>query len=111
MVDNARSVVQFVENSLRCRMQVIQDYFNETTFKTCGICDVCIARRKSDNVSAFDDLRNRILHVIGDSALSLEELERRIDPSDGELFADVIRELLDNNTIQYDKVWRLGRVK
>lgn len=107
IMDNARAVVDFVENSFRCRMQVIQDYFDETSFKVCGICDVCVARRKKEDSANYDLLRERILTIVRRGTISLEELETKVEPSDGELFADVVRDLLDAHEIQYDKVWRL----
>ncbi len=110
IIDNARAVVDFVENGFRCRMQLIQDYFGETTFKTCGICDICIAKRKKDNAATYATLRDRVVALVKDRAISLEELEAQTDTTDTELFADVVRDLLDANVIQYDKVWKLKLV-
>ena len=88
-------------------MQFIQDYFGERTEETCGICDVCISRRKKENLKAFEYLRERVLAVMKRNVLSVEQLEKEIEPGDRELFVDVVRELVDEGVLIYDNVWRL----
>src|SRR5690606_24568622 len=46
VLDKMKSMISFVETDFRCRMQMIQEYFGEETDATCGICDVCIEKRK-----------------------------------------------------------------
>ena len=41
------------------------------------------------------------------NTLSIEQLEKEIEPRDRELFVDVVRELVDEGMLVYDKVWRL----
>jgi ATP-dependent DNA helicase RecQ len=107
ILDKAKAMAGFVENNFRCRMQLVQDYFNEVTFKVCGICDVCIEKRKKDNVKAFDALRSEILLVMKPKSLSIEELETLVAPKDRELFVDVVRELVDEGRLMYDSTWKL----
>jgi ATP-dependent DNA helicase RecQ len=101
------AMLDYVTSTHRCRMQMVQDYFNEVTLETCKICDVCISKRKSDNTQDFDLLKAEILKILGDQPLPVEALETRIAPKDTELFLDVVRELVDLGTIEYDTVWNL----
>jgi ATP-dependent DNA helicase RecQ len=105
--DKMKAMISFAENNLRCRMQVIQEYFNERTNAICGICDVCIGRRKKDNLRAFENLRAEVLSVMRKNVFSIEQLEKHIAPKDRELFIDVVRELVDEGILSYDKVWKL----
>lgn len=105
--DKMKAMVSFVETGLRCRMQLIQDYFDEHTETTCGICDVCIEKRKKNNVLAFERLREEVLTVMKKNTMSVEQLENQIAPGDRELFVDVVRELVDEGVLKYDNVWRL----
>lgn len=107
ILDKVRSMIAFVDTSFRCRMQFIQQYFDEDTEETCGICDVCIERRKKDNLKAFEKLREEILVVMKQNVFSIEQLEKEIEPRDRELFVDVVRELVDEGVLLYDKVWHL----
>ena len=88
-------------------MQVIQDYFGEETFSTCGICDVCIDRKKKDNQNLFNDYQNQVLYLLKKSSLTVEQLEESVAPQDHELFIEVVREMVDGQEIFYDDVWVL----
>jgi ATP-dependent DNA helicase RecQ len=107
ILDKVKSVTEFVQNTFRCRMQVVQDYFNETTYLTCGICDICIEKRKQENTRAFDVLRDEVLTIMKNKAFTIEELEQQVSPEDKELFVDVVRELVDEGRLEYDKTWKL----
>jgi ATP-dependent DNA helicase RecQ len=107
ILDKVKSVIGFVQNTFRCRMQLVQDYFNEITDQECGICDVCIEKRRKDNGKAFEGLKLEVLTIMKTKTLSLEELEQQIAPKDRELFIDVIRELVDDSVLEYDKAWKL----
>jgi ATP-dependent DNA helicase RecQ len=102
-----KAMTHYAETNFRCRMQLIQEYFDEHTEVMCGICDVCIGKRKKENLSAFRTLRENVLHVMTSSVLSVEQLERQIAPKDRELFVDVVRELVDEGVLVYDHVWKL----
>ena len=105
--EKMNAMINFVTTTHRCRMQMIQDYFNEVTFDTCGICDTCIEKRKKENSQAFDELRNEIFSVLKQGSQTIEQVEERIAPRDHELFVDVIRELVDEGILEYDKTWKL----
>jgi ATP-dependent DNA helicase RecQ len=107
ILDKAKAMAGFVESTFRCRMQLVQDYFNEVTFKVCGICDVCIEKRKIENVKAFEEVRAEILLIMKSKLMTIEELETQVAPKDRELFVDVVRELVDDGRLMYDNTWKL----
>jgi ATP-dependent DNA helicase RecQ len=107
ILGKVEAMINFVTSTHRCRMQLVQDYFNEVTFQECGICDVCIEKRKQDNRSDFEKLRAEILSALKNQVITLEELEERVEPKDHELFVDVVRELVDDGALEYDEVWKI----
>ena len=107
ILDKMKAMISFAETTFRCRMQLIQEYFDEHTEATCGICDVCIGKRKKGNLLAFEKLRKEVLTVMKTNVLTVEQLEKQIAPKDRELFVDVVRELVDEGFLVYDKVWKL----
>lgn len=111
ITEKMNAMIDFVTTQHRCRMQVIQDYFNEITFNQCGICDVCIERRKKENILAFKELHAEVRSMLKLGPLIVEELEERIAPNDHELFVDVIREMVDDGQLEYDSSWRLKLVQ
>jgi ATP-dependent DNA helicase RecQ len=102
-----RDMIAYVEQNHRCRTQVIQEYFDETTYTTCGICDVCIEKKKADNRAAFEDYEGQVLHLLRQKPMTVDELEESILPEERDLFLDVIRELVDRSVIAYDEFWVL----
>jgi ATP-dependent DNA helicase RecQ len=89
-------------------MQVIQDYFNEESFQTCGLCDVCLRQKKSENQTDLQYLHAEITTLIRKKPITVEELEEIIAPRDHELFVDVVREMVDDGKLVYDDAWRLN---
>lgn len=107
IVGKMQSMVGYVTNTLLCRMQILQDFFGEVTFKTCGLCDVCISQRKKENTTAFSDLQKEVMLILKKSSMTIEQLEIQMAPRDYELFIDVVRDLVDEGTLAYDDGWRL----
>jgi ATP-dependent DNA helicase RecQ len=103
----AQAMVAFVQNTFRCRMQLVQDYFNEVTYQTCGVCDICIEKRKKENAGDFNNLKAEILTIMKKKPISLEELEKQVAPKNRELFVDAVREFVDEGVLEYDKAWKL----
>ncbi len=101
------AMVTYTEQSHRCRMQLIQEYFDEVTDSTCGLCDVCIEKKKKENLAALADYEAQILHLLSQKQMTVEELETAVDPDERELFLEVIRELVDRSVIAYDEFWVL----
>jgi ATP-dependent DNA helicase RecQ len=105
------AMIAYVNNTQRCRMQVIQNYFDEVTDVQCGICDVCIQARKKANHQAFEGIKIEVLTVIKDKRLTIEQLEEIISPRDPQLFVEVVRDMVDEGILEYDDVWRLRQAE
>lgn len=48
-IDHIESVIAYVENTDKCRQQMILEYFGETDSKPCGKCDVCRAKIRKNS--------------------------------------------------------------
>ena len=48
-VEKLKAMVEYADNSLYCRSQVLQSYFGENDAEACGTCDVCRMRKKAVN--------------------------------------------------------------
>jgi ATP-dependent DNA helicase RecQ len=111
IVGKMEAMVNYTVSGHQCRMQMIQDYFNEVSSTSCNICDVCISRRKKNNINAFETMRAEVLTALKSEALPIEKLEQRLAPKDTELFIDVVREMADEGFVEYDNAWRLKLTK
>ena len=101
------AIIQYAEQNQRCRMQLIQEYFDEVTYSTCGICDVCISKRKRLNSTTTKDYETQIIYLLTSHAMSPEELEQQVAPKEKDLFVEVLREAVDAGQVYYDDNWLL----
>jgi len=102
------AMVNYVNQSHRCRMQLIQEYFDEVTYDMCGKCDVCLDKKKKENLAVFSDYRDQILYLLRQKTMTVEELEQAVSPADHEVFVEVVREMVDAGEIGYDAFWVLS---
>ncbi len=103
------AMIDFAEQTHRCRMQVVLAYFDEHVYETCGKCDVCIDKKKKDNKSTFLDYEKRVNKLLSQKPMTVDELESAVGPRDHHLFIEVVRELVDQGTIHYDEYWVLRK--
>jgi ATP-dependent DNA helicase RecQ len=102
------AMINYVSQSHRCRMQIIQEYFNEITYDTCGKCDVCLEKKKKENLAVFSDYHDQIIYLLMQKSMTVEELEQAVSPNDHEVFVEVVREMVDASEISYDAFWVLS---
>lgn len=94
-LQKADAVKQYVENNLKCRSRVIQEYFGETSYADCGVCDVCLERNRKVQSVPLD----AIIHYLKTSPKSeMELLDKFSKLSDEELITG-LRYLMDQNKI------------
>jgi ATP-dependent DNA helicase RecQ len=107
----AEAMIDFAEQNHRCRMQVVMDYFGETSFEACGACDVCIDKKKVDSAHSFKEYREKILSLLKQRPMTVDELEDEAAPHDRDMFVEVVRDLVDQGLLAYDASWVLRIVK
>lgn len=111
ILQKMEAMVHYAGQGHRCRMQVIQSYFDEDTLDTCGICDVCIEKKKRDNKASVKRYRDQVLTLLDSKPMTSEEIEKAVDPDDHDLLIGVIREMLDASEIAFDEFWVLRKVE
>ncbi len=102
------AMTHYVTQDVACRMQVMQAYFDELDTQPCGMCDVCVARKKKENLQALSNYRDQILYILKQKKMPVDELENAVDPTDKEVFVEVVREMLDEGILYYDDFWLIG---
>lgn len=98
--EQIRAVLAYV-NTPSCRSRQLLAYFNETHAPECGICDICIERkraRKKEPVT--DEIIKDVLNALSNHSLQLDDLIVAIRSGNDKEKLDIIRELLDAGTIK-----------
>ena len=88
--ERIKKAIAYAEDSI-CRSQQLLNYFGEKDAPACGVCDVCLQRKKQalDNES-FERLRQKITRLLSDEALPVKEL---VDSFAPKMHPDVLETL------------------
>ena len=74
-VERIERMAEYAENETLCRNRMLSEYFGDTEARDCGICDVCLARRKQEKAAGSgSDMHARIVELIGARPRSVREL-------------------------------------
>ena len=99
-----QSFLDFINNPMECRSQQLLAYFDEKQTKRCGICDVCLARNKTDlNKIQFEKISDQIKTALSDGPKHLYELISAIRGYPEEDIIAVIRWMLDHKQLIRNK--------
>ncbi len=94
------AIINYTTNQLKCRSQVLLEYFGEKDSTRCGKCDVCRGRNVlSLSELEFDQIAEKVREQLKEPCY-LEELLFRIQMPEDEKIK-VVRWLLDNHKIVY----------
>ncbi|MFZ9980657.1 MAG: RecQ family ATP-dependent DNA helicase [Cyclobacteriaceae bacterium] len=103
--EKSEAMMFYARQDKNCRQKIMLEYFNEKLPARCGICDKCLDEKKRNEKSRWNSFTEQILNLLKSRPMSLDELESEITPPDHNMFTEVIRELLEEKKIRYDKFW------
>jgi len=94
------AMVHYVTSNLKCRSQLLLQYFGENDSVRCGKCDVCLERNElSLSKLEFDQISDQVKEVLAEPCF-LEELVQNVSANEDDKMK-VIRWLIDNHKILY----------
>lgn len=100
-VNKLSAVIKYAESTQLCRSQLLLQYFGETNTQACGVCDVCLAKNKSSELSAplFEQLAKRAQSQLEAKKLSLTDLVKALNSKKEAQSLQVIQNLIDSGKI------------
>ena len=94
-VERFENVMRYATTSDKCRSQMIENYFGDNFAKPCGVCDVCLARRRKAAKQELDDevadYEESILSCLSEHCLSIKEVVAMVKGD-----SDIIVQTIDN---------------
>ena len=94
------SVISYAE-TVKCRSQQLLNYFNETHASECGVCDVCLQKKKElKKESITDEIIKEVFNSLSNGSLQLDYLINSIKSGNDKEKLNVIRTLLDAGKIK-----------
>ena len=95
------AITQYVENTGRCRSEIIAAYFNDHSIQPCGICDNCIEKKKTKiTAGEFSVFYTSIMDLLEQRAMTLRELTDKIKGNDHQKIWNVIKHLMEEDAIE-----------
>jgi ATP-dependent DNA helicase RecQ len=108
LIGKVEAMVKYLQQEVRCRTQVIQEYFGEENDIPCGMCDYCIRQKKMlQSENDFNKLLTQLMDEIGKNQVSLEQLMKGHSGKTKEARMYGIRHLLDEEKVRYNEVGKL----
>ncbi|MFT6205592.1 MAG: ATP-dependent DNA helicase RecQ [Spirosomataceae bacterium] len=59
-----RAVTDYIQEPLKCRMLLLQEYFDDYDGKACGICDNCIGKNKMLASQELISYKEKLLDIV-----------------------------------------------
>ena len=108
MHERFSKMLGYASNTEQCRSRILSEYFGDTEAKDCGICDICLTRRKQ--AKSGKEFQARIVEKLASTPLTVRELvaEFRCDP---QLLLDTLKAMHENGTVQTDDAGTLRLCK
>ena len=98
------NMTAYAENDTRCRSRMLQEYFGDREDGDCGVCDICLARRRAAKAAAENTrpesvgLEERIAELLAEEPRDIRELVAEFRTGDDAVVA-AVRKLLDEGKI------------
>lgn len=98
------AMIAYAENDGECRSRQLLRYFGETQSCDCGVCDVCIAKKKTSR-NRLDD---EIIYILAASPLTIKQLSQRLPKIAKDELTSTVRRLLDRGVLQTNQDLQLS---
>ena len=108
MTERFENMLRYAENSDTCRSVILQSYFGDDQAHDCGVCDICLDRRRraraaaagsaAQDTDADTALRRTVIEALKQTSATGKELCRNIN-TDPARVAAVIEALLAEGKI------------
>jgi len=100
-LNRINSVVNYVTDKNTCRSRLLLTYFNETDFKDCEYCDVCVEKYKSQ-LSTDEGLIEKIKTELTERTFTLPELMDHFHSVNTKRLNEIVNKLIDEDVLSID---------
>ncbi|MDD7449364.1 MAG: RecQ family ATP-dependent DNA helicase [Prevotellaceae bacterium] len=95
-------ILYYAEEEEICRSRMLLRYFGEKTDHNCGVCDLCVARKKQNTEEeAVKDGERKILEILSGGSIYITDLLPHFHYNEKRL-ARCLRNLMGEEKIRYD---------
>ena len=74
-VERFNKMLHYTTSTGECRSKIIEEYFGDKRATECGICDICLAKRKKENsISEIESIDKQILNQLYKGEKTIKEI-------------------------------------
>lgn len=92
------AMINYIENDTTCKSMQLLSYFGETNLAACGICSVCIEKKKSDTSEDVNVVKKRIIELLEYEDLSSRTLCSQLKLPES-VILNALKSMLEYNII------------
>ena len=97
------SIIQYATSTGLCRSKMLMAYFGETTSAECGICDVCLSKRRAEiSARKSEEIEKSILSVLTERSTTITGIVREIPQFAENEVISILRGLIEDGRILSD---------
>ncbi|MBQ1408922.1 MAG: RecQ family ATP-dependent DNA helicase [Bacteroidales bacterium] len=93
------AIIEYANNSSRCRSQWLINYFGEKRDQSCGLCDICIEQRKK---GAKENHEDEIMQHLAATSMNIKQLSATLPQIKREVLVEAVRSMLDRKLLEMD---------
>lgn len=98
------AIIRYATNNSECRSRQLLRYFGEEQQSGCGICDVCLARKRQESLP----LEEMIKQALASGPQTIKQLADRLPNIDKEKLTTTVRSLLNRRVLTTDQDFRIS---
>ncbi len=97
-LEKIKAVTNYIEHKQRCRTQLLLEYFGEITDNNCGVCDICLEKKKNNKINIH--YTKIIIDILQMQNLPLKELIAIAKPANTQDFISQLQEMMVSEEIK-----------
>lgn len=107
--ERLKSVEEFARNQRICRSVLLLRYFGEEeAVQECGICDICLVKKKKEVTIGADTIRKRIRKHLQEGAKELTEIAGLLGENQKKRVLETLRQMIDLGELEYKNNGKVG---
>lgn len=101
-----QKMIEYAESEFLCRSRILLRYFEEWDAEDCGVCDICLNKKRMIN-SSSKEMESKIIEILKKSELRIDELIEHLPQYKLDDISTYCRILLDKHILQLDSSEKL----
>lgn len=103
-MEKVLAVIAYTQHTQRCRTQLLLEYFDELTDKTCGVCDICLEKKKnSHNNYSPISVSQKVKQLLLTKKLAIKTLIQELQPENTEIFIAEVQQMIASGELKQNQ--------